>query len=111
MKFNINPVFVTKVLLDKYVHEISIYDGTKDPEFFSAINLFLQSQTHDDYMDLINEYLKREKIKTLTFEDWVNDCKKIISIIEESGHFNRLYQSAKGDSIYNYNWFEDREDA
>lgn len=67
----VNPVWLTKCLLQKYVEKF--IEGKTSLSRQYALYDYLNKQTDKEYKNLLNEYVARQGLDTITFDEWKND--------------------------------------
>lgn len=106
LAFSVDPIYLTKHLLQRYVEE-EIEGKTQKPRQF-AMYEYMRLMTDLDCIKLVDTYGAQEKLEFITFEDWKNDCRIMWTIIESSDKYNELLKRFRLSAVKKYEFEEDK---
>ena len=86
--FTYDPLVLSRLTLQIYVEKFIEGKFYKAKQF--ACYDYLTNLTDSELETLLLEYVKRESLEHITFENWEDDAKKIFEIIFESKAFKEL---------------------
>lgn len=104
LNFTYDPIYLTKLLLQMYVEQ-EIEGNTFQARQF-ALYEYLQDFTDNECEEILEKYVEQEKLDVITYDEWKNDCKIILKIIEETDRFNLLLEKFRLACVKKYDFEE-----
>lgn len=88
VSFTVDPIWLTRTLLQRYVEEI--IEDNYDKAFVFACYEYLRAVEDQELEEVIEKYMKNNNVEEITFSDWEMEVSGIINVVFETEKFNGL---------------------